>query len=297
MRGMRRARVSRPVERYLVPLDFAPGAQRALERVMYLGAARYSEIHLLHVLAPEVSVEAGKRAERALGRAQARLAEAAGARSVHSQMRSGAPYLQIIQRARELGAELIVMGRNRPPGVLGTTLTRVVQLSEIPTLVVRRRAHGPYRRPLVAVEIDPSARNLIELTAQLLAGADREQRLVRLVHAYRTAFAAWHRATADASRAFYTRQSRQAAERSLAQLLAALGPLPCVLEPCVRQGDPRAVIAREASRVRADLVAVGTHGRGGVAHALLGSIAEWAVANISRDVLIARPVRFTFVPP
>lgn len=297
MKGMRRARVHRALECILVPLDFAPGSQRALERVMYLGAARESEIHLLHVLAPEVSAEALKRAERALGRARARLAEVAGARSVHSQMRSGAPYLQIIQRARELGAELIVMGRNRPPGVLGTTLTRVVQLSEIPTLVVRRRAHGPYRRPLVAVEIDPSARNLIELTAQLLVGADQEHRLVRLVHAYRTAFAAWHRATADASRVFYTRQSRQAAERSLAQLLAALEPLPCALESHVRHGDPRTVIAREASRARADLVAVGTHGRGGVAHALLGSIAEWAVANISRDVLIARPVRFTFVPP
>lgn len=297
MKGVRRATMRRAARRILVPLDFAPAAQRVLERVAYIGASGNCEIHLLHVLSPQVAAETSKRADLALGRARTLLAEKLGARRVLSQVRSGAPYVQIIQRARELGAELIVMGRNRPPGVLGTTLTRVVHLSEIPTLVVRRRARAPYRHPLVAVEIDPSARSLIELTSELLGGADPEHRIVRVLHAYRAVFAGWHRTAADESGAFYVRQARQAAERSLAQLLAALGPLPCRLEAIVRNGDPRGVIAREANRMRADLVAVGTHGRGGVAHVLLGSIAEWAVANVSRDVLIARPVRFTFVPP
>jgi nucleotide-binding universal stress UspA family protein len=42
-------------------------------------------------------------------------------------------------------------------------------------------------------------------------------------------------------------------------------------------------------RRRSDLIAVGTHGRTGVAHALLGSVAEWVVRCAPCDVLVARP--------
>lgn len=298
MTGTRRATSARTAERILVPVDFSGGAERALERGALIAAALRCEVHLLHVLPPASARAAHGRAEQGLGRARAFVRERAGERCrVHLQVRSGAPYVQIISRAREIGAELIVLGRNRPPGLLGTTLTRVVHMSEVPTLVVSRRPRGAYRHPLVAVEIDPSARSLIELTCHVVSGVSSGDATVRVVHAYQMPFAGWHRAVADASATFYARQARQAAERSLSKLLAALRPHPCALQPVVRSGDPHGVIEREALRCHADLVALGTHGRSGIAHALLGSIAESVVAKMRRDVLVARPVRFTFVPP
>ncbi len=298
MAGKRHRRASGTVERILVPLDFSPGAGRALERVARIAATAPCEVHLLHVRAPASTGAAQDRAEAALARARALIERAAGGSCrVNVQERSGKPYVEIIQRARELGAGLIVLGRNRPPGLLGTTLTRVVHMSDVPTLVVSRRARGPYRRALVAVEIDPSARSLIELACRFTDGIASGNAPVRVVHAYQVPFASAHRAAADDSGAFYARQSRQAAERSVAKLLARLHPHPCDVQAVVRNGDPRSVIAREATRYKADLVTVGTHGRSGIAHVLLGSIAEWAVASMRRDILVARPVRFTFVPP
>lgn len=299
MGAKRRAAAARPTaERILVPLDFSRGAERALGRAAQIAVAPGCEVHLLHVLAPESDAAAQDRAEYALSRARSVIRGVAAERCrVDSQVRSGTPYIEIIRRARESGAGLIVLGRNRPPGLLGTTLTRVVHLSDVPTLVVSRRALAPYRHPLVAVEIDPYARSLIELACRFSSGPEAGAAQIRVVHAYRVPFASAHRASADGSAAFYARQSRLEAEQSVGKLLDELSPHPCELQALVRSGDPQSVIAREASRYQADLVILGTHGRSGIAHVLLGSIAEWAVANLRRDVLLARPVRFRFVPP
>ena len=47
----------------------------------------------------------------------------------------------------------------------------------------------------------------------------------------------------------------------------------------------------------ADLIAIGTHGRAGIAHFLLGSVAEWVLTSAPCDVLVARPIRFSFKLP
>jgi nucleotide-binding universal stress UspA family protein len=50
------------------------------------------------------------------------------------------------------------------------------------------------------------------------------------------------------------------------------------------QGWAREVIRRELERLRPDLLVVGTHGRTGVSHALLGSVAEHLLSNPPCDV-------------
>jgi nucleotide-binding universal stress UspA family protein len=45
----------------------------------------------------------------------------------------------------------------------------------------------------------------------------------------------------------------------------------------VEIGDPRDRILAYAKQCGADLIVIGTHGRRGVAHMLLGSVAEWIV--------------------
>jgi nucleotide-binding universal stress UspA family protein len=57
------------------------------------------------------------------------------------------------------------------------------------------------------------------------------------------------------------------------------------------------VILGEVLRNGADLLILGTHARAGLAHALLGSVAEWAIGSVPCDILIARPVRFAFELP
>jgi nucleotide-binding universal stress UspA family protein len=60
------------------------------------------------------------------------------------------------------------------------------------------------------------------------------------------------------------------------------------IEGSLRQGDPREVIPALASTVGAGLIAAGSHGRRGVARALLGSMAESLVRNSTVPVVVIR---------
>jgi len=58
--------------------------------------------------------------------------------------------------------------------------------------------------------------------------------------------------------------------------------------PVVRVGRPATVIVDTARELDADLVVVGTHGRTGLEHVLLGSVAEHVVRTASSPVLTVR---------
>ena len=56
----------------------------------------------------------------------------------------------------------------------------------------------------------------------------------------------------------------------------------------VEQGDPAHTIVDLGEREGYDLIAMGTHGRSGFAHLLLGSVAEKVVRRATRPVLTVR---------
>jgi nucleotide-binding universal stress UspA family protein len=62
-------------------------------------------------------------------------------------------------------------------------------------------------------------------------------------------------------------------------------------EPLVRTGIPVDVILSTANDVGAELIVVGTHGRTGLKHLALGSVAELVVRTAVRPVLTVRGVR------
>jgi nucleotide-binding universal stress UspA family protein len=53
----------------------------------------------------------------------------------------------------------------------------------------------------------------------------------------------------------------------------------------VEVGDPREAILKYAKESGADLLVIGTHGRTGLAHLVLGSVAEWLVRMAPLPVL------------
>jgi nucleotide-binding universal stress UspA family protein len=62
-------------------------------------------------------------------------------------------------------------------------------------------------------------------------------------------------------------------------------------------GNPPTEIVRAAKSENADLIIVGTHGRGAIAHLLLGSVAERVVRSASCPVLTVRSGEHEFVTP
>jgi nucleotide-binding universal stress UspA family protein len=59
----------------------------------------------------------------------------------------------------------------------------------------------------------------------------------------------------------------------------------------VRRGNPHDEITRYAADEHADLIVMATHGRTGLAHVLLGSVAEKVVQHADIPVLTIKPAR------
>lgn len=64
-----------------------------------------------------------------------------------------------------------------------------------------------------------------------------------------------------------------------------------------RSGSPAAEITRYAKDANVDLIVMGTHGRGFVAHAVLGSVAEKVVRTAPCPVLTVRNPQHEFLVP
>ncbi|MDH3520073.1 MAG: universal stress protein [Myxococcales bacterium] len=78
------------------------------------------------------------------------------------------------------------------------------------------------------------------------------------------------------------------AGRALQSRVDRVGKMSFALEISVEVGVPAEVICSEAEKRAADLIVMGTHGRTGVAHVLLGSVAERTVARAPCPVLTVR---------
>jgi nucleotide-binding universal stress UspA family protein len=78
------------------------------------------------------------------------------------------------------------------------------------------------------------------------------------------------------------------AEVHLADLAARLAKDGMTITPFIRIGKPTEEIARFVDENGVDLLIMGTHGRGGLAHLLLGSVAERLVRTSKIPVLTIR---------
>lgn len=301
---------SAPFRHVLVPTDFSRPAEMALQRALLLPLASGATLSVIHVLPPDLPAAARPaakvEAKRALEELVARHRKNSAERHVEltTTVLIGEPFVEIIRRSRKLKAELIVLGKHgRRPFrdlFIGTTAERVVRKGDVPVLVVQRKPARPYRAPVLATELGDAATRTFDLALRVLGPANQT---VHVVHAFNVPFEGFVTpSAAGRNKSEYRRAFLEQAKAGLASLLedyedADVPPQKSRWKMVVRPGDARLVILEEAIRRRADLVALGTHARSGVAHALVGSVAEAVIAAAPCDVLVARPVRFSFELP
>lgn len=133
---------------------------------------------------------------------------------------------------------------------------------------------------LIAVDFDDASRRAIELGKELAKalGAD-----VTLVHVYHMPIYTYPGLEPTILPGFYT-EVNTAAKRALEKLAAEVG----VGRSILREGDPATEIIAAAEDVGAAMIVVGTHGRRGITHALLGSVAEKVVRSSNVPVVTVR---------
>ena len=82
------------------------------------------------------------------------------------------------------------------------------------------------------------------------------------------------------------RQWTEAAQKQLAILAEAHPIEPALLTTAVLSGPPAQAIVKYAEEQQADLIVIGSHGRGAVSRLLLGSVAERVLHLAGRPVLV-----------
>ena len=141
----------------LCPVDFSEGSDRALAQAIEFARALQADIHLLHVFqmptypAPMGAAYGADAAtlldhtRQIRNRLQERLSDlkdgtAAEGVEITTHLAEGRHYSVIVESAKKLGADLIVMGTHGRSGlshlVLGSVAERVVRLAESPVLTV-----------------------------------------------------------------------------------------------------------------------------------------------------------------
>ncbi len=208
----------------------------------------------------------------------------AGHGEVHCRAVPGAPPAVLGDAARDAGGLLVVGPTHRGAAgaaLLGTTAQRVLHGARIPVLVLRRQL-PPAPRVLVCVDVaSPHAaetvRRGLAAAEALSPGAAIEARVLLVVGL-----------EADLPIPGLHDRLAAAARERLGAFLAELGDLPegVRVEGRVRTGAPAREAVAEAAEWPAELVVTGSHGRGGAARALLGSVAEAVVRDAPCSVLV-----------
>ncbi|ETW96775.1 MAG: hypothetical protein ETSY1_25270 [Candidatus Entotheonella factor] len=136
------------VQYILVPVDFSPDAEQALDDAIALGQVFQARLSLLHVVSlpgfTEVNLSAYSQklensARQQMETYQQRVTHA-GLPS-ETQVIHGDPYRSIVQAATDQPVDLIIMGTHGRTGIphllIGSVAERVVRLAPCPVLVTR----------------------------------------------------------------------------------------------------------------------------------------------------------------
>jgi nucleotide-binding universal stress UspA family protein len=144
-----------------------------------------------------------------------------------------------------------------------------------------------FARMLVATDGSGAANAAVELALRLAAGRDDTR--IRFVTAFERGrlMARYASAVAFAGTDAFD-ALRDSAYGALHAALRRASAAPFEAEGIVRDGDPIVEILTEAAEWNASCIVMGTHGRTGVARALLGSITEETLRASTLPVLVVR---------
>lgn len=281
----------------LVATDLGPGSDRTVRAAGVLARATGATLHAVHAFdldplplgvggegaAPPTFQGRLDAATRAVDEQVARcVGEGVEVGSRHVVIWSA--HKAILERAADVSADVLVLGPNRGEGIgdlLGGTADRVLREAAAPCLVVRGEGLAlPLERVAVGTDLSESAGEALEVAGDWAAALGAPDVEVRAVYVAPELL--------DTDDEVF---DRVVAERSLEEAVteAVRGSGVSARAEVVWGGGPAEALARYAREEGVGLLVLGTHGRGAVARALLGSVASGVARRAPCPVLLVPP--------
>ena len=226
--------------------------------------------------------------------------EWAAGRHVTIATRSGQPFVQIMAYAKEYEIDVIVTGTHGRSGLshalIGSLAERVVRQAPCPVLTVRPEGNTTIRiqRILFPTDFSTNSATATKYACELATRFDAELHLLHTLEVHPAATPEFAMGLALPSR---IAESRAAAEESLAGVLDPQWSAGRKVVDAILEGSPKVEIVRYARKQNIDLIVLSTHGRSGLDHVIMGSVAENVVRTAPCPVLTVRPKGHQFVMP
>jgi nucleotide-binding universal stress UspA family protein len=290
------------LRKVLLATDLSARCDRALERAVAIAANTHAHLVILHVIEEfrESNLTYGadpapswRSPPDAVAIAKRRIREAIEAdvgdtlEQATVMVREGEPAEVIERVALAEGIELIVTGIAREglfasrPVILGRTVEKLLRRMSVPILIVRNRARATYRHILVTTDCSESSAHALQVALRYFP-----LQTLHLLHAFQVPYAG---TVADPRQ--YAEGFRQTYAMEVGSFLEAM-VLPADarrrLVTLVEEGVPAQLVHDYVRHRGADLVVLGTRGRGAVLEALLGSTAKSILASLPCDALVVR---------
>lgn len=275
------------MRKILIASDLSNRSARALKRAARLARASGAALTVLHVVDDELPPSIAEHQEE---EARAALCARLGDLGADAEVliAFGAPAVEILQAADRIDADLVVLGAHRPAFfadlILGANIARIARYATRPLLLVNSDADADYASVVVGVDFSAHARRALETAAALAPGAR-----ISALHTFHISFKEYQTRGRDGEIAEkLARPIVESATREMQAFLegAAIDRARVTTE--IVEDGPAVGLRSEVARRKADLVALGAHGRSGLARAFLGSIAEEMLMDPPCDVLVVR---------
>jgi nucleotide-binding universal stress UspA family protein len=293
--------------RILVPINFSRPSLKAIPYALAISRQFGADVHLLHVTdlaqqsAPTLLtlplVPQPEWDQRLMKRLAALVAKYRTDGKVSAlEPRTGTAYEEICDAARELKADLIVVATHGYTGYkrmfFGSVAERVVQHSPCPVLVVRHHYHGwngiedlrtrtgfKLAKILVPTDFSDCSQAAFDYGVQLAREFGAELRLAHVINPHAFPFGDKYTALDPAE---LLAQMGNAAKKRMRSMVSKAKSRYSVR---LIHGSPAIEICKAANE-DVDLIVICTHGRTGLGHLLIGSVAEHVVRYAHCPVLV-----------